>query len=325
MEDLIGKVLAGEATAEEQRAVEDWNARSEENRRYFQQLETIFKRASSVNVEVQFDADAAWTKVKGRLGRKGKTVSLPATPLWTPLRVAAGLVVMLVGSYLVWALAQPTIITRELSAAKTLTTDTLPDGSLAFLNHKSKLTYRENSREQKRTVALSGEAYFEVRHEEEKPFVIEAEHVLIRDIGTAFNVKAYPESNTVEVEVEEGEVQIYTVSNPGLSLKAGEKGIYDKSLKAFSKIEKIDTNVIAYKTRVFKFNNTDLRSVVALINSVYEANIVLSNEALNDCRLTVNFNNDKLETIVEVLSETMGLTIDQNDSEIILRGTGCSR
>jgi transmembrane sensor len=65
-------------------------------------------------------------------------------------------------------------------------------------------------REKDRKVKLSGEAFFSVKHEEEKPFVIEAEDVLVRDIGTEFNLKAYPDKDTIEIIVTQGEVQFYT-------------------------------------------------------------------------------------------------------------------
>ena len=56
--------------------------------------------------------------------------------------------------------------------------------------------------------------------------------------------------------VKTGEVQIYTLNNEGLNLKMGEAGIYRKSLREFSRLEKLDTNALSYKTGVLSFNNT---------------------------------------------------------------------
>lgn len=202
--------------------------------------------------------------------------------------------------------------------------DTLPDGSTAFLNKKSELSFEYNEKEGTRKVKLKGEAYFAVKHEEDKPFVIETSEILVRDIGTEFNLKSYPDQDTIEIVVTEGEVQFYTLKDEGLNLKAGEKGIYSKRLKEFYRIEKIDTNTLAYKTKVFSFNNTDLGAVVNLLNDVYDSKIKLINKDLHNCHLTANFKEDNPETIVEVIAETMGLTITRQGDEILLDGKGCA-
>ena len=200
----------------------------------------------------------------------------------------------------------------------------MPDGTTAFLNKKSSIVYEYSPRQKTRKVKLKGEGFFEVKHEEEKPFVIEVEEVRVRDIGTAFNVRAYPESDTVEVIVKTGEVQIYTAKNTGLDLKAGETGIYSKRLREFYRLEKIDTNALSYKTGVFSFNNTDLKSVIEKINAVYGSKIKLGNQGLAACRLTVSFHNDTLDTVVDVIAETLKLTMTRKGKEIVLNGPGCN-
>lgn len=213
---------------------------------------------------------------------------------------------------------------KLLIADATAVQDTLPDGSTAFLNKKSSITYEYNPHQKTRKVKLKGEGFFEVKHEEEKPFVVEAQEVLIRDIGTAFNVKAYPNSDTVVVTVKTGEVQIYTLNNEGISLKMGEAGIYRKSLHEFSRLVKPDTNALSYKTGVLSFNNTDLKTVVSKINEVYNSKIRLENPALATCRITVNFHNEPLDTVVDVIAETLKLTVTRKSKEILLNGPGCN-
>lgn len=69
MDDLIGKVLAGEATAEELLQVEQWARENEANKKYYDHLKTIFEKAGSANVQIQFDTDAAWKRVRKQLGQ----------------------------------------------------------------------------------------------------------------------------------------------------------------------------------------------------------------------------------------------------------------
>ncbi len=325
MDELIGKVLAGEATEQEQQQLNEWLAANAANQAYFNNLKIIFDKAASNDVKVEFDTDAAWNKVRDRLN-EGKVVSMhkrtERTSIW--VRIAAGIAIF---SGVIYFLNNPIGQTTQQMAvvsADSTRQDTLPDGSTAFLNKKSELAYTYDAKAKSRKVKLKGEAYFSVKHDEKNPFVIEAEDILVRDIGTEFNLKAYPEKDTIEILVTEGEVQFYTLYDSGLNLKAGQRAIYSKRNKMFYRIEKPDTNILAYKTKVFSFNNTDLKSVVELLNEVYNSKIVLANKKLFDCRLTANYKEDNPAIIAEVIAETMNLTLTRKGEELILDGDGCT-
>ena len=317
IDDLIGKVLSNEATAEEIREVETWRLASEENRKYFSDMELIFSRAASNQVKIDFDADQAWRKVQRKLV-KTKTID------WQPLRIAAGIVFVVIAGIFAYRSFNKAPQTMAIVSDNKVVHDTLPDGSTAVLNKRSSIEFEYNPRERTRKVKLKGEGFFEVKHEESKPFVIQADEALVRDIGTAFNIRSYPDKDSVEVIVQSGVVQFYTLSDPGMMLMAGETGYYSKSTKKFSKLAKADTNVLAYKTRVFSFHATDLRSAIEQINEVYDSKIKLANDIIANCQVTVTFRNNELDEIVEILAETMGLTIERTDqNEIILNGQRC--
>lgn len=326
MDDLIGKVLAGEATTEEQLQVEQWARENEVNRKYYEHLQTIFDKSASANVQIQFDTDAAWRAVRAKITKQKAQDAKRKTQdeYWSGWKIAASITFLLGVVYVIYQWKDAPVQTFAVASDKVTVQDTLPDGSTAFLNKRSELSFEYNAKEKTRRVKLKGEAYFTVKHEADKPFVIETDEVLVRDIGTEFNLKAYPDQDTIEIVVTSGEVQFYTVKNSGLNLKAGEKGIYSKRSKEFYRIEKIDTNTLAYKTKVFSFNNTDLGAVVNLLNDVYSSKIKLINKDLRNCRLTANFKEDNPDTIVEVIAETMGLTITRQGDEILLDGKGCT-
>jgi transmembrane sensor len=321
IDDLIGKVLAGEATPLERQRLNEWTKASAGNQRYLEELEAIFEKAMATGPQLEFDAEAAWQKVKGRIGKEdARFVSLPTVSL---IRMAAGIVIILGAWFFLFRKPLPTE-TFALRTEVSTVSDTLPDGSTAFLNKRSTIAYEYSPADHARKLKLTGEGYFEVKHEKTRQFIIEADEVFVQDIGTAFNVRAYPESDTVEVTVKTGEVRIYTRSKTGLNLRAGETGIYRKTTKEFRKLENADTNVLAYKTKVFSFNNADLQSVIQKINEVYSSKIRLENPLLGACRLTVNFQGDSLDTVVEVISETLKLTVTRQENEILLGGPGCN-
>jgi transmembrane sensor len=324
IDELIGKHLAGETTAEEKVIVHSWISSSDENRRYFDHFKLIFENAVRVKSIPHFDTDEAWKRMRSKLGseKDEKIVSIRPSSLNYFYRIAASiLIVALVGYFTYDWMSGDTISPVEVVSDKTIATDTLPDGSGVFLNKETKLAYAFDKKSKQHKVKLKGEAYFNINHNDDKTFIVEAGEAFIKDIGTSFNVKAYPELNTIEVVVEEGEVMFYTETNTGISLRAGGKGIYHKSTKTFT-VEDAEPNVTAYKTRFFIFSDSELSAVVDELNSVYDQKIVIS-PALKNCRLTVSFNNEELTEITSVIAETLGLTRREVNGEIVLEGTGC--
>ena len=317
IDDLIGKHLAGEASVVETQQVQEWCTRSAENQKYFENLQLIFQKASLVNDASTYNADLAWRKVHAQLHNSTKTTFLS----WPLLRIAAS--VLLISALGIWAYQQllSPVERTQLASATTVVQDSLPDGTKVALNKQTALSVTYNAKKKQGRIKLKGEAKFEIKHEADKELIVEAEEVLIRDIGTTFNVRAYPESNTIEVTVQEGEVQFYTEQNEGIFIQAGDKGIYNKQTKTFLK-EQADTNVVSYATKLFVFEETDLQSVVEQLNAIYEKKIVISKN-LERCRVTVNFQNEEIETIAEILAETLNLRISATASEIILEGEGC--
>ncbi len=326
IDELLAKYLANEATAQEKIVVQTWLAEDLANAKHLDQLNIIFSKAAAVKDAQHFDTDAAWGKVKSKLNNK-ETRTIEFKPqssgFTTWLRIAASIIVVLgIGFFLYDQFTKPTDH-LTIKSNTSVVNDTLPDGSKTVLNKKSTLAYEYNPKKNTRKLKLKGEAYFDVKHEEEKPFIIETQQVIIEDIGTTFNVKSYEASRTIEVYVESGEVRFYTLQNVGLTLKQGETGIYDKVSKSFALFVKADTNILAYKTRIFNFNNTDLNFIIESINEIYDMKLKLANDNIGKCRITVSFKGETIESIADILAETLNLDIIKTENQIMLDGNGC--
>ncbi len=322
IDDLIGKYLASEATRVERSEVESWIEESPDNRAYFKHFQIIFERASHSSADQEFDTDEAWIKLKGRLSqRSGKTISISS--YWPVLRVAATILFVAGAAYLLYQWGDVPVETVAYKADDVIVRDTLPDGSRAILNRGTTISYAYNPRSNERRLQLSGEAFFDVVHDEEKPFIIESQEVLIEDLGTKFNVRANPEGEIIEVYVESGEVAFYTIDDPGLNLIAGETGVYDKTSKSFARLQQIDTNKLAYSTGVFLFRNADLATIIDDLNAVYDTKVRLSNETLRNCRLNVSFRNENIDDIVEIIAATLKLSVTKQGEEYVLSGVSC--
>ena len=91
----------------------------------------------------------------------------------------------------------------------------LPDGSTVWLNAGSKLDYTKIGSTGNREVQLTGEAFFDVVKNPERPFIIHTSKIDVKVLGTKFNVKAYPEDKTVETSLVQGSVEVFVKNRPG--------------------------------------------------------------------------------------------------------------
>jgi transmembrane sensor len=125
----------------------------------------------------------------------------------------------------------------------------LPDGSVVALNSNSKLVFPKQFKGDTREVTIEGEAFFDVKPNAEKPFIINAGNAQVKVVGTSFNVCAYPETETVEVVVETGKVQVISKNNEltarlnEVFLVPGEKGTLFNKSSAFWKNRKIKIRI----------------------------------------------------------------------------------
>ena len=210
-----------------------------------------------------------------------------------------------------------------LTANKNVVQDTLSDGSVITLNKHSKLQYASNFGQKSRVVKLNGEAYFQVKHNQEIPFVVETNGVFIKDIGTAFNVISRDDSSNVMVLVEEGEVFFYKDDGNGIYLEKGESASFNRSTGIIAKYKGGANNVTAYRDGVLNFNNTPMSEVVIAVSKLYGVNVI-ADEKIANCKLTVRFENESLETVLSIISETLGIETKHQDSSIVFFGNACN-
>ncbi len=316
-DDLIAKVLSGDASREEMTLMEAWKNESAENNDYFEFSKKLFSAINDVKIEYNVNTAAAWNKLDERITGEAKVI--PLFKRATVMRVAASLILLVALGFIIKFSIDPKEIQPiQYVALNKTVLDTLPDGSKVFINKNSELSYV--AEEKARRVKLKGEAFFEVVHNEKQPFEIVINDVVIKDIGTAFNVKALPGTNTIEVVVESGEVQFYTSTDSGLNLTKGQKAIYNIATKQFVKgVLEPAENVASYRSRIFNFNATPLDEVIKQINNVYDVNIDLADERLGNKELSVEFNNEPVDVVISIIAETLDLEIEKRDSSVILK------
>jgi hypothetical protein len=149
----------------------------------------------------------------------------------------------------------------------------LPDGTKVYLNAGSRLVYPEFFADKIREVFLVGEAFFEVEHNVEHPFVVQTTDIRIKVLGTKFNISAYPTDNIIETVLTEGKV---TLEHNNSRLFSETTDLVPNQLAAFNKTSKevklvrVDTeNYTLWKDGLFKFEHSDLSRVIKKLERFY--------------------------------------------------------
>jgi ferric-dicitrate binding protein FerR (iron transport regulator) len=317
IDELIGKYLAGEASPEEAMMLEDWKEESAANLRYFEDCTNIFvgKPASRNEVNVE----AAWSKVAEASGIEAKVRPLKRQRSYWAV-AAALLLVLGIGVAIRYFFNEtpPEILSVE--TGNQTGTITMDDESVIRLAAHSNISYSKDFGKTDRRIRLKGEAYFEVKHSEELPFIVDAGNVYIKDIGTKFDIRMSKDTDTVYVKVDEGVVLLFDSTGSELLIKATEKAVYVKSTK---KIEKI-TEQRDLKLPMLNFANARLADIVLDLEKKYELTVELDNKALYDCRITTRFNGEPIETVLTIITETLGLTYEKTPSGYLIKGTQCN-
>lgn len=180
----------------------------------------------------------------------------------------------------------------------------LGDGSRVWLNADSKLIYPEHFTGGERRVSLIGEAYFEVKKNPEKPFMVTAGEMRVRVTGTCFNVCAYPADNHIITTLDEGKISIgHCVSNSVMyEMVPGQTAQYEKG----SHICKISTNeyykdASGWKENRLVFRNTSLEDVLKVLTRQFDITFEIQEAKISS--FTYNFvcKGNDLSNILEMM------------------------
>ena len=199
----------------------------------------------------------------------------------------------------------------------------LPDGSSVLLNNNSKLEYTgftKNNRE----VILSGEAYFDIAKDKKHPFVIHTGKLQTTVLGTAFNIRAYPEENDVTVTVTRGKVEV-EMENKKLGIITPNQQIsFNKQNGSTVQQQVLADSILVWKQNDLVFDNIDFEEAAVIISNRFNVAVTFSNERLKNCRFTASFlNENNIDQVLTVLCDVNNAAYEKKNETIIIKGEGC--
>jgi transmembrane sensor len=318
--ELLTRFLAGELSEAETQMVLDWKDSSPENQKQFKDLQDVWNLTDRTSIENNIDIDTEWNYLNKKINKNQPTGRYFIYR--TVIRIAAAIIIGIGLLFYGWNNLSQKSIKTPLAMSEEIT---LPDGSHITLNAGSRLTYPRNFGKENRMVSLKGEAFFEVKKNPAKPFIIQLQGAEIKVLGTSFNVKAYKNMEKIEVTVKEGTVSIYEENNESkqITATAGEKAEYFRESKELKKQQNENKNYNSWKTRTIVFENSSLLQIKETLEDVYYKKIIIPDSALSKCTVTTTFDNKDFNTVMHVLESTLEIRFEEKDGKIYISGKRC--
>ena len=265
--------------------------------------------------------DAAFERLKDQIGldTSEEEGSAKVVPMFRWWHAAAAIAVLLVA---IWVL-QPVDDTIMWQSELATEEKVLDDQTTVTLNEQSSLAYSPDAllAADSREVKLTGEAFFEVTHDPERPFLVHTSDIEVKVLGTRFMVKTF-EDKPSQVIVTEGKVQVtYLATGQVLILEAAEEVAPDAG--EAPAVTSSDQNQLYWKTGILEFPENSLEEVLNTLTSEFGRTIEVDNEALLNCQISASFEKQSLPTIIEVITSTLNLQHEITDEKILIKGDGC--
>ncbi|MGN6495001.1 MAG: FecR family protein [Agriterribacter sp.] len=256
------------------------------------------------------------------------------------MAVAASVALVISISYMLKSSGKKNITTgtKALAAAKTVInthtgeskTVQLSDGTKIWLSPSSSLEYPSVFNDKTREVQLSGEAFFEVAHNPQQPFIIHSGKLQTRVLGTSFNIQAYDSQENIAVTVVTGKVKVSNekeVAVVDIELLPNQRAVFDKKTDKLIKENTDSTKapeMLKRKEGTFVYRDEPLYKVAKDIETYFGVSIQIP-DAIKQCRVgaTVEITDDSPESTLNAIAISINATLQVNHKKFTLSGDGC--
>lgn len=323
---LLSLRLSGEASPQELEELESLLAQHPEAGFRVEQIQSLWLSNSRMHAD-----PTSFLRHMQRLGGSQSPIALNRRASGTArLRIIAlsAIAVAAMIAMLFWnpgtlkvSVPKSSVTTR----AGSRSTVQLPDGTMVWLNADSKLVYDEHFNGKKREVALTGEAFFDVSHDATRPFIIHTNSIDVKVLGTAFNVRSYPDEKNTETSVLRGSVEITMLKMPGkqIILKPQDKLVVrnevvqpktpaaaDASAPAMvlTSVHKLESDSSTFETSWIQnklaFDQQALTVVAQQIARWYDLKVMITDPALSNQTYSGVFDGEPVEQVLDALQAT---------------------
>lgn len=328
---LLEKYLSGACTDAEKELVEAWYASLQGEPRYLDHLPDAeqdgLKQETFGNIRRELD-----------LEEPAKVRVFP----WRWLTGIAASILLVTGVYLGTQIKKTpaatisqqleerpsTELVRFENTGERIITHHLPDQSSIAMHPHAVVTYPATFDGDKRLVTFSGEGFFDIQKDKTRPFYIQSGEMVIKVLGTSFNVKAASNHKVFQVDVVTGTVEVSTYAKTTNSqqviLKPQQQALFElDSRRLISKTLITQAKKEIYEPVTIVFEETPLSKVIEQLEKRFNVSISLANPGLAKCGLTANFESQSFSNILEILCTSLEVTYTISDNNITINGEPC--
>jgi transmembrane sensor len=360
IELLIISYLSGSITEEDSLRLKEWTSASNENRNHFNLLKDTWILSGSRNLDS--NAEESWNSfseklIQGGYGQNSGFWNHGKVNFFKCLKLAASwFLIFALGSFVTfWIYDRPTEsiaansnriieITTPLGAKSMIR---MPDSTQIWLNAGTTITYDQDYGKQTRAITLDGEAYFKVSKDSIHPFTVSTQDIVVLALGTSFNVKAYPNEETISATLEEGKIDVKILNKPekinNILLKPKDKLIYHKATKESEKnVENTEVEVKHKENLSVKLKDVSILSnirtelytswkdprwiidreplsiLAPMLERRFNLKIIFNDEQLTKYKFTGIIENETVDQILNALKLTAPLDYQINKDTIRL-------
>ncbi|WP_221393051.1 FecR family protein [Dyadobacter sp. NIV53] len=203
----------------------------------------------------------------------------------------------------------------------------LPDSSVIWLNPYAQLSYPKSFTLNKtREIRFEGEGFFNVKPDKKHPFIIHTGAMQTTVLGTSFNVKANKNESVYEVSVVSGSVEVSTgKEGKTIILKPKQQVVFQKESNNLDVAATTDDTpgIENWEAVSLVFNETPMTVVAEKLQQTFKIKIEFANPDIEKCRLKIDFENQRLPEILEMIEMLLGTTYQMKNDKVVFGGEGC--
>jgi transmembrane sensor len=198
----------------------------------------------------------------------------------------------------------------------------LPDGTTVTLNASSRLRIANSFGDDKREVYLDGEAFFDVKRDPQKPFIVHTGKIATQVLGTHFNVSAYKNDSNITVSLVQGKVQVDMNNDPSkrIILDPGKQMTYSKTNHQAHVTDFIAEDITGWKENKLVFNYDSWPDAAKKLSRWYGVPVQLKDSTLLRCKLKGTFDNIPLVKVMEQIRMVADVSWQMQGNKVIISG-----
>lgn len=322
---IINRFIHGKASPEEVRKVLKWCYSDEAEYQMAEKIELLWHNEDNSQSSTSFNKSEILAKIKAKANIQHQELQILSesrndkkVKFTFFMKIAAAIILVFTLSWAIYNYVsnplqqqdnlQVEIITKSTTKGQKFTTF-LEDGTKVKLNAESSLQYPATFSDNNRVVYLSGEAFFDVKKDAQRPFKVISGDISTTAVGTSFNINAYPADKKIVVSLATGKVKV--TKNPertnidqemDVILEPGTQAVYSVNDQHFNKQSFNIRNELAWKDGILNFQDASWTVINNKLERWYGIEISLVNKPVSDKLYTGSFNDESLDNVLESLS-----------------------